>query len=72
MPRPVLPRVAPADQLVPAAQIAGDRLERQTARDPLPTVPDEVLHLAAEGVLAAQVVYDGRPTRSTPSPPRGR
>ena len=56
MPCLVLLRVAPADPLVPAAQVAGHRLEQETPQDPLLSVPDERLHLAAERVLVAQVV----------------
>ena len=56
MPCLVLLRVAPADPLVPAAQVAGHRLEQETPQDPLLSVPNERLHLAAERVLGAQVV----------------
>ncbi len=56
MPCPVLLRVAPADPFVPAAEIAGHRLEQETSQDPLLTVPDEILHLATERVLVAEVM----------------
>ncbi len=56
VPCPVLLRVAPADPVVPTAEIAGDCLKEQTAQDPLLSVPDEILHLAAERVPVAQVM----------------